>query len=346
MAAPSYVRRIARLLDVFDQLQAHPNGVRLALLAEECGIGVEELREDLLAYYAADPGMWLGLTRRHVLEWTGADDSPDEGEEADPTSALTVRLVEEPQDLGVEYLDAGELALIHTAANALLEVLPPDADPHLESAVDVIAETLLGDPGEREAGRREAASLAGNSWRPASLDLLQQASTQRRKVRIRYSRQWETGVVEGTIEPWRLVQTSVRGWEVDAGPVAANGRLRTYLLGNVRDLEVLDETFTLPEDAEDLLADQRTTTSVRLHLPHRARWALDEYAESSTVVADTEDGFTVDLELLEPVGWRVGLITLAAGPETRVLSPAGLVSQGPSLAQRLLAHHEEEAASW
>lgn len=333
MAAPSYVRRIARLLDVFDQLRAHPDGVALTALAEECGIDADELREDLLAYYAADPGIWLSLTRRYVLEWTGTE---ADSAEMDPTSALVVRLVEEPQDLGVEYLDAGELALIHAAASAALDLQAPGEDPSLESAVDVIAETLMGDP----------SSLAPSAWRPACLDQLQQASTQRRKVRIRYSRQWETGVVDRVIEPWRLVQTTVRGWEVDAGPVAPNGRLRTYLVSNVREATVLDEEFSLPAGSGELLAIQRATTRVRMHLLHRARWALDEYAESSAVVADTADGFTVDAELLEPIGWRVGLITLAAGPETRILRPADLISEGPALAQRLLAHHSAEASAW
>ncbi|CAM3449802.1 WYL domain-containing protein [Nocardioides dubius] len=337
MAAPSYVRRIARLLDVFDQLQAHPDGVPVATLAEECGIDLEELREDLLAYYAADPGIWLGLSRRRVLEWTGTDsDQTDEDDEVDPTRALTVRLVEEPQDLGVEYLDAGELALIHAAASALLDVRGEGKDLALESAIDVIAETLMGD----------SDTTVQSSWRPANLDLLQQASAQRKKVRIRYSRQWETGVVEGTIEPWRLVQTTVRGWEVDAGPVAANGKLRTYLVSNVREVNLLEETFALPDDAETLLSQQRATTRVRMNLPHRARWALDEYAEASAVVADSDDGFTADVELLEPVGWRVGLITLAAGSDTRVLRPSGLLSEGPALARRLLAHHEAEPGEW
>lgn len=333
MAVPSYVRRIARLLDVFDRLQAYPDGVPLAALAEECGIDPDELREDLLAYYAADPGVWLGLTRRRVLEWTGSDTDPD-ADEAEPTSALVVRLVEEPHDLGVDYLDAGELALIHAAASAALDLQAPGDDPDLEAAVSVIAETLMGDG---------ASSLEGSGWRPPCLEQLQQASAQRRKVRIRYSRQWEAGVLERTIEPWRLVQTTVRGWEVDAGPVAPNGRLRTYLVSNVRDAWVLDEPFTVPTNAEKLLAAQRTTTRVRIHMPHRARWVLDEYAESSVVVADTADGFTVDVELLEPVGWRVGLITLAAGQDTRVLRPTGLLGEGPRLAERLLTHHASGA---
>ena len=326
MAVPSYVRRIARLLDVFEQLQAHPDGVALEQLARECGIKVAELREDLLAYYTADPAIWLGLSRRHVLEWSSPDLGPDD---VDPREAVMVRLVDEPQDLGVDYLDAGELALVYTAAVAALDLAGPEHDEALAEAIDVIAETMFG----------PAEAVAPSSWRPPYLSDLQRASHERRKVRVVYSRQWETGVFERVVEPWRLVQTTVRGWEIDAGPVGRNDRLRTYLLSNVRSVEVLDETFTLPADADRLLAEQRATTTVRMQLPHAARWSLDEYAEASTVVADADESFTADLELLEPVGWRVGLLMLAGGEETRVLEPTGLVSEGPALARRLLRHH-------
>lgn len=326
MAVPSYVRRIVRLLDVFEQLQAHPDGVELKRLAAECAIDPAELREDLLAYYTADPAIWLGLSRRHVLEWSSPDAEPDE---VDPSEAVMVRLVDEPNDLGVDLLDAGELALVYSAAVAALDLAGPGGDPALAEAVDVIAETMAGSVG--------AETTTG--WTPPFLADLQRAATERRKVRIGYSRQWETGVFEGVVEPWRLVQTTVRGWELDAGPIRDNGKLRTYLLSNLRSVELCDERFTLPPEADRLLAEQRATTTVRMQLPHRARWSLDEYAEASTVVEDADDWFVADLELLEPIGWRVGLLVLAGGEETRVLDPSGMVSEGPALARRLLEHH-------
>jgi hypothetical protein len=76
-----------------------------------------------------------------------------------------------------------------------------------------------------------------------------------------------------------------------------------------------------------------------MELPHRARWSLDEYAEASTVLADSDEAFTAELELLEPVGWRVGLLALAGGLDSRVVDPPALVVQGPELARRLLEHH-------
>ncbi|GAB3862657.1 hypothetical protein GCM10028801_28580 [Nocardioides maradonensis] len=80
--------------------------------------------------------------------------------------------------------------------------------------------------------------------------------------------------------------------------------------------------------------------------PHRSRWALDEYAERSTVVADTADGFTAEVDLLEPVGWPVGLITLAAWPAAGVLSPSGLVSEAPTRAERPWDRRRSGARQW
>lgn len=330
MAVPVYVRRIAGLLDVFDRLEDYPEGVPLDVLATECGISPDQLREDLLAYYAADPGLWLGLERRHVLEWMSPEAS---GEEVDPGQAVMVRLVGDPSDLGVDYLDAGELALVYTAATAALEMAGPAGDADLASALDVIVDTMYG----------EAAPGPQRGWRSPYLDDLLRAASEHRRVRLTYSRQWGNGIFERVIEPWRLVQTAVRGWEIDAGPIAQNGKLRSYLLSNIRDLEVLDDTFALPEDAEDRLAEQRETSLVTVELPHRSRWALDEYAEEVTIVAQTDESFTAQVSLLEPVGWRVGLLMLAAGADSRVIEPAGLISEGPALAARLLEHHSTRA---
>lgn len=320
MATPGYVARIARLPRILATLGEHRGGLPLATLAAAEGVKEKELREDLLAYFSADPMWTLGLSRPPTLEFLGPD-----GSEEDPNLAEVVRVVAETDDLGVEMLDADELALIHTAATALLDLHPDDDD--LASAVDVLTETMLGHPtDERPAGGE-------------TLAVLQEAVAARRVVRIEYSREWHAGVTTRAIQPLRLVQTR-RGWEVDAGPVAGNGSLRTYLLSNVRSVEMLEETFEEPTRVAALLADQRALTRVRVQLPHDARWAADMYAEAVVVVDEDEETFTADLELLEPVEWRVGLLTLVGGPETRVLSPADLISAGPELAKELLAHHE------
>src|SRR5690606_21426904 len=147
-------------------------------------------------------------------------------------------------------------------------------------------ETMYGEPGpEQHIG----------TWN-RHLPALQDAVELRRRARIVYSRTWREGVIERVIEPLRLVQTR-RGWEVDAGPVGPEGNLRTYLLSNVRDLELLDETFEPPTDVETRLFQQRTTTTVRMVLAQDARWAADMYAEQVDVVREDEEEFEADLEL-------------------------------------------------
>jgi len=320
---PNYAARIARLPRVFERLAAHPDGLPLAELAADLDVPVAELRDDLLAFYTADVSSdWLlGLTRPDVLEFLGPD-----GDDADPAEAEVVRFVEETGELGVEYVDAAELALVHTAALALLDLEPDNTD--LAEAIEVLTETMLGVPG---------APPEVPAWKRA-LPLLQEARERRRAARIVYSRAWEPGVFEREIEPYSLVQTR-RGWEVDAGPPDAEGRLRTFLLSNVRAVELLDRGFEVPPDLPDLLAAQRVTTTVRVLLPQAARWAADFYGERVRLVEDDEESVVVDVDLLPPLEKRVGMLLLAAGTDAFVVHPPELADAGVVLAEELLVHH-------
>jgi proteasome accessory factor C len=324
---PKYVVRIARLPEVFARLAAHPDGLSLPDLAEEFDTTEAELREDLLAFYTADVGGVWGLSRPEVLEFLGSD-----GVTEDPGTAGVVRLVSEsPIDLGVEYVDAGELGRVHAAAQALLDIEPDNAE--LAEALDVLAETMFGGPAGEEGA--EAPRVAARS---RLLPDLRHAQDEQRVVRIVYSRAWEPGVTEREIEPYRLVQTR-RGWEVDAGPVDEQGRIRTYLLSNIRSVDVLERTFIVPDDLADHLLRQRATTRVRVLLPQHARWVADFYAEQVTFVEDDERDVVVDLDLLPPVEDRVGRLLLTAGPAATVIDPPALDSAGVVLAEELLLHH-------
>lgn len=322
-APPKYVQRIARLPRVFELLAAHPSGLPVVALASRLDVPPDELRQDLLAFFTADLGGLLGMSRPAALEFVGPD-----GEDEEPTTAEIVRIVDERSgdELGVEYVDASSLALIYTAARALLDIDPSDRD--LAGAVGVLTETMFGTP---------LAETVREPWH-GPLEGLQDAVRDRRQVRIVYSRSWTPGVMERVIDPYRLVQTR-RGWEVDAGPPDPDGRLRTFLLSNIRSATVLSSEFTQPSDLEARLGAQRSTTTVRVRLPHAARWAADFYAERVRVVGEGEVSFTADLDMLPPVDGRVGLLLLAAGLDAAVLEPASLVAAGPARAAELLAHH-------
>lgn len=323
MSVPKYVARIARLPEVFARLAEHPDGLPLNELADDLDIKVAELREDLAAFFAADFGIMLGLCRPDVLEFLGPD-----GDDALPEDAQVVRIIQPADELGVEYVDAAELALVYSAARARADIDPDDED--LLSAIDVLTETLFGD----DVAVPPPAAAQWN--RP--LQTLQRAQDEHRRVRIVYSRSWEHGVGEPVIEPLRLVQTR-RGWEVDAGPVRANGSLRTYLLSNIREAELLDQTFEVTPEATELLAGQRATTRVRVCLPQSGRWAADMYAEQVSFVHDDEESVVVDVELLPPLEQRVGMLMLAAGPDAFVVDPPELDTAGAVLAEELFIHH-------
>lgn len=326
MATPRYAARFARLPEVLEVLLAHPEGVPLARLADEVGVPAEELREDLLAFFTADlvsGDPMLGLWRPPVLEFLGTDGDAD----IDPRDADIVRIVNDrpAEELGVEYVDASELALVHTAAVALHDVEPDD---DLAAAIDVLTETMVG-----AAGDQPETPAWNEPLRP-----LQEAQRRRSAVRIVYSRTWQHGVSTRVIHPYRLVQTR-RGWEVDAGPPDSAGRLRTFLLSGIRDVESLEETFDLPEGLPAMLDEQRATTPVRMVLPHGSRWAADMYAEDVTVLRADEDDVEVRLDLLPPLADRVGMLLLAAGPGAFVIDPPELVNAGAVLAEELLVHH-------
>lgn len=325
MATPKFVERISRLPGVFEHLLAHPDGMPLRELAHDFHVDPDVLREDLLAFYAADvsPDLLLGLLRPGVLEFLGPD-----GDDEDPAAAEIVK-ISDPRsidELGVEHVDASELALIYTAATSLLDVEPDNED--LAAAIGVLSETMLGE---------EAPGAGPAPWNRL-LEPIAEGQRRRVRVDIVYSRAWEVGVSRRTIEPYRLVRTR-RGWEVDAGPIDERGRMRTFLLSNIRDAHVGDETFELPDDLERRLVEQRATTLVRVEIPQSARWAADMYAEQVTVIDDRETTVELDLELLPPLEHRLGLLMLAAGPDARVLEPGDLADCLVALARRLAAHH-------
>lgn len=324
MAAPKFLQRIARLPEVLTVLAAYPDGLPLRELAAQFDVDVETLRQDLVTYLDLESWGWsFDIFRRPAIEFV----QPERGYSTDGTGGTIVRIVVDASPgLGVEHFTAGELATLYTAGAALLDIHPDDTE--LGEALSVIAESMYGEP--------STAPYVGD-WN-RFLGELQDAQEQQRRVRIVYSRAWRPGVTERVIEPLRLVQTQ-RGWEVDAGPVGPEGSLRSFILSNVRSAEVLDEEFEPPAGLESLLKRQRETAIVRMELAQEARWAARQYAERVTVVAEDEATFTADLALLPPVGERVGLIMLASGPSTRVISPGSVLPEALGVIEELLAHH-------
>jgi proteasome accessory factor C len=334
----AYAGRLAALPRALGILELHPQGLPLPELAAELGLPPADLREVFMAYYLADlveldsfalPVVEFFVPGREDREGPDADDAdPEDSDGAEvPASAQWVRVIgaDPEHELGVDHLTAAQLARLHTAAVDLLALEP--GNDVLRAAVEAF-ETALA-PGE--------ASDAAH-WGADTAAALHRAAEEHRRVRITYTRQWHPGTRDRVVEPYRLVRTR-RGWEVDAGPADERAAVRTYLVTGITDLTVTDETFEPPPDLDALLAANRASETVRLVVPQSARWAVERYAESTTVTDDDEGDVALTAELLPPVADRLGLLLLCCGPEAFVVEPAGLADAGARTARLLLEHH-------
>jgi hypothetical protein len=85
---------------------------------------------------------------------------------------------------------------------------------------------------------------------------------------------------------------SSRGAEVDAGPITGTGEIRTFLVNRIQELEVLEETFDRPDDADVLCGRARALTRMEGFVPHSGRWAIEKWAEHVEVMEQDADGLT------------------------------------------------------
>lgn len=328
MTAPvaRYAQRMARLPDALAILELHPDGLPLAQLANELGETTEGLREAFLAYYRADV-VDLADFRLPVIEFVGPDTDGTGGEDGDPGQAEIVRVVQsDPEhELGVQYLSAEQLGELYAAGVELLALEPDNGS--LAAAVDAFRAGLWTGASPDDAGH--GAELAQR---------INEAARTGHRVRIVYSRAWVPGTAARVIEPYRVLRTR-RGWEVDAGPVAENGRIRTFLVSGISALQELEERFERPPDVDALIAANRAPVEVELLVPQSGRWAVERFAESVLVVQDDEDSVVLRASFLPPVQQRIGLILLSCGPDAFVTSPAQLRDAGAEVARQLIEHH-------
>lgn len=323
----AYAKRLAALPGALAILELHPQGLPLADLAGELGVRPDDLREVVMAYYLADL-VELGNFGQPVVEFF-APDADDE--EVDPATAQWVRVVarDPEQELGVDHLSAEQLGRLFEAGADLLALEPENAT--LRSALEAFQSALWPVDGP-----------AGTEWKATTAQQLHKAVQERRRVRISYVRQWHPGSGERVIEPYRLVRTR-RGWEVDAGPADEVAAVRTFLVSGISTCDVLDETFQLPADVDELLTTQRTPVTVELVVPQDRRWAVDRYSEAVTVLADDEESVSLRADLLPPVAQRLGLLLLCCGPDAFVMTPLDLADSGADVARVLLEHHRGRA---
>jgi proteasome accessory factor C len=337
-----YAQRLAALPRALGILELHPQGLPLADLAAELGVEPADLREVFLAYYLADL-VELDSFGLPVVEFFSprddagpeADDIDNEGtgdtddDLAAEPSWVRVLTADPEHELGVDHLTAGQLAALYEAGVDLLALEP--GNDVLRGAVEAFESAL--EPADKPLA---------SQWGAGTAQVLHRAAEEHRRVRITYVRQWSPGASPRVVEPYRLVRTR-RGWEVDAGPADDVTPVRTYLVSGIVEHEVLDETFEPPADLDALLAANRAAETVELVVPQSARWAVERFAESVTVLADDEESVQLHADLLPPVASRLGLMLLCCGPDAFVMTPPTLLDAAETTARQLLDHHARDA---
>lgn len=338
-----YVQRLGRIFEALQILDIYRQGVTVAVLAELLGCSERDVRSDLAALNAGSElgperagGFVLFLSRLPDSDAEGAAGAGEDGSGAsefddddlyvEADAAVAVRLYGPDPRRGIGGLSVTELGAILEAAEDLSR-LEPENEPLARVIAEIRSRWL---PGVSEV------------WRP-SLDgrftgELNAAVQQNRRVWIRYERLWQPGIIERVIEPYELVRTQ-RGFEVDAGSLDGDGSVRTYVVDEIRELRLLDETFERPDDAAQRCADHRRTTSVVVVVPKDREWAAEYLSEAVTVEVRDDDA-QLRLDLLEPVVSRLGLIVIQAGPEAFVSDPTQLADAGEVVAARLWEHHQ------
>ena len=207
-----FVRQLAELPAVLEALSYH-RAVPMSALAAEVGITEKKVREFLVSYFMTEEP----ASRRG---WVPPLEFVDEtGEEEDPAVAPLVRLTSDivTNDLAFRYSPVEGWARVFRAARDQLHLEPENS--RLEGALEKLRRAI---DDALDAGSRVDDQPDG----PAAWH---RAAVEHRRVAIRYARAWRPGTTERVVDPYRVARTR-RGWEVDAGPPDADGRLRTYLL--------------------------------------------------------------------------------------------------------------------
>lgn len=303
---------LVRLSTVLNLLHAHPAGLRMDYLAEQVGVPEALLRREILDFYTADT---LGVRPDTIIFMSA------EGKEDDPASAEMVRVVTDRPgaELGVELQTPQKWLEVYQTAARMSEMRPDDTD--LAEAVQVIAQRILTGVPQRpdsEIGR-----------------VLSEAISKRIAVEIEYSRTWKPGLVDRKVHPLRLVETA-RGWELDA--LLPDDEVRTFIIDRIRDVALTQDSFEVPRGTTARLVEHRRPTTVDLVVPLGYQWAVDRYAESSTVVEQDEGDVSISAQFLPPVAERVGLVLITA-PNAFVIRPDELKEAGRQMADVLLDHH-------
>lgn len=320
--------RLARLTRLVSILQAHPDGIRTADVAERVGMSVRTVYRDLKAIDEeigvpvwADGGLW-GIDQDKAflppLKLT-------QGEAM--AVVLSARLM-------VRYLDKYDPELA-SAFEKLEQGLPPALAEHVERTLDILSKA-----------RRDEHFIA-------HVRLLTRAWAERRVVTIDYEpAHYDRGSTprRATVRPYLLEPSLQTHALYLIGFDEEREAIRTFKVERIRTAALTPRTFEPPDPATttsslrpawDIIADQEPVEVELRFAPAVASRVLEATWHPTQAVAIEADG---------SLRWRatvsgtieVRLWILSWGDEVEVLAPPALRADVAATLGRALARYEDD----
>ncbi len=345
----NYADRLEKSAEALQVLTLHPDGLSIEDLATMLGLDAYDTRQNLASYHSGqflvdESGVspLLLVTEEPPASWDGIcrEDWFFDHDAADMESAVWVTLDRDiaASDLFGVMLDVPQIVELLICADHLLAQEPDNVD--LRSAISALRLKWVPEM-----------SIAGQTFPPSPvLPLIRRAIVERRRLRFTYSREWEPGTSTRVVDPYELKQTHL-GYELDAGPVADDGHIRTFLVRNMSEPSLLDEKFAEPPDKAKLINANRRTLTFRMVIPEDANpsyEALTVDTEEAPERKTAAPGRELLVTLQQPFEDRLAMLMFRSGPETVLVEDIALMNRSDFAhyqtatsrkAQELLAHH-------
>jgi len=309
---------LPRLLALVPYLVRRP-GVSFATAAADFGISEERLRKDLeLLFVCGLPGGF-------------PEDLIDIDFEGDTITVLDSQGVDRPLRLNVDEAVALIVALRTLAETPGLA--EPDAVLRALSKVEAAAGAAAGTADVVEV------ALEGD---PEVLAAVRHALESGHALRMTYWSAGRDAITERVVDPWQVFTVGGRSYLEGWCRLAES--VRTFHLGRVQEIEVLDVPAAPPKDlpvrdaGQPLFAPGTEDVLVTLVLGPGAAWVADYYPTEH--VEPLADGAVVVSLRARDTAW-VRRLVLSLGPAGRVVSPEELAAEVRADAAAALRAYDE-----
>lgn len=320
--------RLTRLIELLTLLQTGP-GHNTRTLAEVCHVSRRTVFRDLEVLRRA--GVRLAFDEEHQRFYLpGASILPPTSFSTEEALSLILLCYELGDQNGLPFFGAARSAAIKLESG-----LPQPLRDHLRQNSPAVEIKLP--PHNALTGKQSVYSR------------LLAATTDKRAVRIRYRSPAEAGEICTKLSPYRML-FSQRSWYV-IGRSSLHRQVRTFHLGRIRQLEALDDTFTVPRgfslsrylrNAWRLIPERGRDVDVLIRFQPLVARNVFEVTWHKTQKAEFNDDGSLDFQVrvsgIHEIAWWV----LGYGDQAEVIKPAALRELVARHAQRMAAQYRPE----